>query len=779
MPPRRATGEDENPPDIATLLAQQLQNLLPEIVNQVTASVNANANNGNGNGANGGNGNNGCTYKSFMSCNPKEYDGKGGAVVLTRWIERMETVIDNSGCAENQKVRYVASSLVNKALTWWNTQVQARGREAANAMSWNDFKALLVEEFCPSNEMERLENEFWNHKMIGANHAGYTDRFHELAKLVPHLVTPESARIKRYMAGLAPEIQGMLKATQPATIQSAILKAGILTDEAVSNGTLTKGSKKRKSVDEPAKVGGSGRDVKKAKGGTKLCCGRLHRRVVCWPGHFARDCRSPAIPAAPVNAVDARPNQRACYECGDPNHLRNVCPKLNRESRQSGNQLALGWRRNDRGGGNQVRGRAYNASMNAAEAAKDSSVVTGTFSLNDHFATVLFDSGADFSFISTKFAPILNMKPSIANPGYVIEIADGKKVKVDRIIRGCKLELGSSLFTIDLIPLGHDTNSSYKRERVEESTKALKNAKVDEPKISDISVVREFVESPYRLAPSEMQESSEQLKELQDKGFIRPSHSPWGAPVLLVKKKDGSMHEGGSQVSSKINVGVVDKGEVIAKPLTSLTQKNQKYEWGEEQEASFQTLKNNLCDTPVLTLPDRVEDFVVYCDASNQGLGCVLMQRDKVNAYASRQLKIHEKNYTTHDLELGAVVFNVPIRYHPSKANVVADALSRKEHLKPRRVRAMAMTIQSGMKVLILEAQKEAFEQENLPSERLNGLEQQMEKRDDGSLYFFGRIWVPLVGDVEIGESSLIGPELVQETTDKVVYGVKRSSKRQ
>ncbi|GJT62195.1 hypothetical protein Tco_1005728 [Tanacetum coccineum] len=126
IPPRRATGEDENPPDIATLFAQQLQNLLPEIVNQVTASVNANANNGNGNGANGGN-------------------------------ERMKTVIDNSGCAENQKVRYVASSLVKKALTWWNTQVQARSREAENAMSWNDFKALLVEEFCPSNEMERLE----------------------------------------------------------------------------------------------------------------------------------------------------------------------------------------------------------------------------------------------------------------------------------------------------------------------------------------------------------------------------------------------------------------------------------------------------------------------------------------------------------------------------------------------------------------------------------------------------------------------------------------------
>ncbi|GJY40593.1 reverse transcriptase domain-containing protein, partial [Tanacetum coccineum] len=194
-----------------------------KIVNQVTANVNANANN-----------------------------------------EKMETVIDNSGCAENQKVKYVASSLVNKALTWWNTQVQARGREAVNAMSWNDFKALLVEEFCPSNEMERLETEFWNHKMIGANHARYTDRFHELAKLVPYLVTLESARIKRYMAGLAPEIRGML------TIQSSILKAEILTDEAVSNGMLTKSSEKRKSVDEPTMASGSGRDVKKEKGGTNF-----------------------------------------------------------------------------------------------------------------------------------------------------------------------------------------------------------------------------------------------------------------------------------------------------------------------------------------------------------------------------------------------------------------------------------------------------------------------------------------------------------------------------
>ncbi|GJT07677.1 putative reverse transcriptase domain-containing protein [Tanacetum coccineum] len=99
----------------------------------------------------------------------------------------------------------------------------------------------------------------------------------------------------------------------------------------------------------------------------------------------------------------------------------------------------------------------------------------------------------------------------------------------------------------------------------------------------------------------------------------------------------------------------------IAKSLTILTQKSKTYDWDEEHERTFQTLKDKLCNAPVLAQPDGPEDFVVYCDASCQGLGCVLMQRGKVIVYASQQLKIHEKNYTTHDLELGAVVFSLKI----------------------------------------------------------------------------------------------------------------------
>ncbi|GJZ35764.1 putative nucleotidyltransferase, ribonuclease H [Tanacetum coccineum] len=192
----------------------------------------------------------------------------------------------------------------------------------------------------------------------------------------------------------------------------------------------------------------------------------------------------------------------------------------------------------------------------------------------------------------------------------------------------------------------------------------------------------------------------------------------------------------------------------IAKPMTELTQKNHKFNWGEEKETAFQLLKQKLCVAPILALPEGSDDFVVYCDASIKGLGDVLMQRMKVIAYASRQLKVHEKNYTTHDLELGAVVFalkiwrrylygtkcvvftdhkslqhilnqkelnmrqrrwiellsdyDCEIRYHPGKANVVADALSRKERVKPLRVKALVMTISLDLLSRILEAQKEA-----------------------------------------------------------------------
>ncbi|GJT72959.1 putative reverse transcriptase domain-containing protein [Tanacetum coccineum] len=792
---------------------------------------------------------------------------------------------------------------------WWNTQVQARGRDAANAMAWNDFKALLTTEFCPSNEIEKLEG------------------------LVPTFGTPGRKRVTRYINGL------------PSQIQAAILTAGILTNEAVRSGTLAKAGEKRKERDEASKSKSVEKYEKKAKGGRGFVAAVPPRREngnFSKPSHMARDCRAPVRHAEPIRVVRPRNRQRSCYECGSLDHLRPKCPKWNRERNQPRNQLALEGNRNTRGNENRSRGRACN--VNAVDALQDPNVVTGMYSLNNLYATMLFNSGACFSFISTKFAPLLNVKPSISNPGYVIEVANGKKEEVDRIFCGCRLELGDSMFIIDLIPLGQgsfdvivgmdwlsnqkDVIVSYEKivripieggkalcvqgERNFGKTKTLMSTKANEPTLSDILIVRDFedvfpddlsglppqrqvefhidlipgatpvAKSPYRLAPSEMQELSEQLQELQDNGFIWPSHSPWEAPVLFVKKKDGSFrmcidyHElnkltiknryplpriddlfdqlQGARYFSKIDLrsgyhqlrvhdddisktafrtrygilslryaylvlqlhhavswelnervanvpdllrkeklyvkfskcefwlqdvhflghvvnhdGIhmdpskietvkswkapttpsevrlflglagyyrrfIENLSTIVKPLTSLTQKNQKYEWGENQEEAFQTLKDKLCNAPILSLPNKVEDFMVYCDASNQGLGCALMQRDKVIAYASRQLKSHEKSYTTHNLELGIVVFALKkelnmrqkrwlemfsdfeyeIKYDPVKANVVADALSRKERVKPRRVRVMAVTIQSRVKGLISAAQGEAFKVENV-----------------------------------------------------------------
>ncbi|GJR28400.1 putative reverse transcriptase domain-containing protein [Tanacetum coccineum] len=344
------------------------------------------------------------------------------------------------------------------------------------------------------------------------------------------------------------------------------------------------------------------------------------------------------------------------------------------------------------------------------------------------------------------------------------------------------------------IPLPNGEILEVQGEKPEKDLGSLACIKADKKKLDDIRVVRDFpkvfpddllglphvrevefridlipgaspvVRSPYRLAPSEMLELSNQLKELQEKGFIRPSHSPWGAPMLFVKKKDvermintedafrtrfmeslssqsciwltkaqevqflghvvnrDGIHVDPSKVESVKNwktpessteirsfLGLagyyrrfIENFSKIEKPLTLLTQKNKTYVWGNEQDEAFRILKEKLCNALVLALPDGPDDFVVYCDASKQGFGCMMMQRGKVIAYASRQLKKHEKNYTTHDLELDLNMrqrrwiellsdYECEIKYHPGKANVVADALSRKEKdLKPQlRVYAM------------------------------------------------------------------------------------------
>nr|GEW88862.1 hypothetical protein [Tanacetum cinerariifolium] len=438
-------------PDFSTIIAQQLQNLLPTMLAQVGNQ--GNVGNQNGKVVNENvqenirnvllNGNRiCCSYKEFLACDPKEYDGKRGDVGLTRWIEKIENVQETSGCSFDQKVKYTAGLFVGNALTWWNSQIRMLSRELT--------------------------------------------------------------------------ICRMVAALESKTIQKVVQISGALTDEAVRNGSIKK------------------------------------------------DCRGVPRNVNPRNARN--PTMRACYGCGSTDHVRSACPRLNRAQGPKGNQ----------------------------EARHDPNIVTGTFTLNDHVVTTLFDSNVDYSFVSTTFIPLLSIEPSKLGFRYEIEIASGQLVEIDKVIKSCKLENKGYIFDINLIPFGHesfdviigmDWLSNHKAKiichekvvriplpdgkllrelgkRPKEKVRLFVSAEASAKKQEEIVVVKDFpwvfsdglsgfspvqeikfrielipgavsiAKSPYRLAPSELEELSGQLKELQDKGFIRPSSLPWGAPFF-------------------------------------------------------------------------------------------------------------------------------------------------------------------------------------------------------------------------------------------------------
>ncbi|GJX07020.1 putative reverse transcriptase domain-containing protein [Tanacetum coccineum] len=408
---------------------------------------------------------------------------------------------------------------------------------------------------------------------------------------------------------------------------------------------------------------------------------------------------------------------------------------------------------------------------------------------------------------------------------YAVELADERVAETNVILRGCTFGLLGHPFDIDLMTvelgsfdviIGMDWMAKYHAvivcdEKIvlfPEDFPGLPPARQVEFQIDLVPGAAPVARAPYRLAPSK--ELATQLQELSDKGFIRPSSSPWGAPVLFVKKKDGYFQMcidyrelNKLTVKNRYQLLRINdlfdqmQGSSVYSKIDLRSSYHQikhcsEHAMGEKEETTFQTLKQKLCSAPILALPEGSEKFVVYCDASHKGLGAVLMQREKVIAYVSRQLKIHEKNYTTHDLELGAVVFalkmwrhylygtkcfvftdhkslqhildqkelnmrqrrwlellsdyDCEIRYHPRKANVVTDALRRKEIIKPLRVRALVMTIRLNLPVQILNAQAEARKEENFKTEDLCSMIRKLEPRSDETLCLKNRSWIPCFG---------------------------------
>nr|GEU70771.1 putative reverse transcriptase domain-containing protein [Tanacetum cinerariifolium] len=301
--------------------------------------------------------------------------------------------------------------------------------------------------------------------------------------------------------------------------------------------------------------------------------------------------------------------------------------------------------------------------------------------------------------------------------------------------------------------------------------------------------------SPYRLAPTEMQELANQLKELQDKDYRELNKLTIKNRYPLLRIDDQFDQLQGSQIFSKIDLRsgyhqlrvreedipktafrkrpYLDKFVIVfiddiliyskSKEEHEIhLKKNKKFEWGDEQENAFQTLKDMLCDAPILALSKGADDFVVYCDALNQELGAVVFalkmwrhylygtksviyinHKSLQHIFDQKELNMRQRRW----IELFSD-YDCEIRYHPGKANVVADALSGKERAKPRRVRAMSMTIHSSIKAKILEAQSEASKNSSTLTKMLKGLDKQLERKEDGGLYLVERILVPVYGNL-------------------------------
>nr|GEY01930.1 putative reverse transcriptase domain-containing protein [Tanacetum cinerariifolium]GEY05620.1 putative reverse transcriptase domain-containing protein [Tanacetum cinerariifolium] len=564
--------------------------------------------------------------------------------------------------------------------------------------------------------------------MVEAGHAAYTNRFHELARLVPHLVTPKSRKIKRYVYGLTPQICGMVAATEPKTMQKAVQISGALIDEAIRNGSIKK-VKKRGNIGEPIKDKNGRDDNKRTKTGNAFATttnpvGRENEGA--WPKSATCVPRN----VKPVN--DKNPLVRACYECGSIDHVMSSYPRWNRAQGPGGNQ----------------------------EARQDSNIVTGTFTLNEHFATTLFDSGVDYSFVSTTFIPLLGIETNELGFRYEIKIASGQRVDIDKVINGCRLEIEGHVFDIDLIPFGHGIFDSIRRKSKRES-ETLTSAKASDKNLEEIVMVRDFPEFFYKI---DLRSRYDQLRVHEDdipKAEFRTRYGHFEFTVIPF----GPTNTPAEHVENLLVLGLLKREKMYAK--------FSKYEfWLKEVQFLWHVINGNRIHVDpskieavknwkaprtstefrlflglagyyrrfiknfskiakslnILTqksFPNGPKDFVEYCDASWIGLGYVLMQRGRKS--------------------------------------------------KPKRVRAMNMILQSCIKDKILAAQKEVVDE---IARLQKGLDEMIEQRSDGTLYYLDQIWVPLKGDVLVAWNEKDITEYVNKclTCLKVKTGHQRPS---
>ncbi|GJY72513.1 putative reverse transcriptase domain-containing protein, partial [Tanacetum coccineum] len=591
-------------------------------------------------------------------------------------------------------------------------------------------------------EIKKLEIELWNLKVKGNDVPTYTERFQELTLICTKFVANETEKVDKYISGLPDNIYGNVKSSRPKTLDETIELANDLMDQKLCTYAERQTDNKRKVDDSSrnnhdhqqqpfkrqnvAKVYNMGSGEKKPYGGS------LPKYTKCYFHHNARDCRG----TGNTNVANAQRNNRAVpkgngyFECGAPGHFKRDCPKL--KNKDGGNGNTQGW--------------VYavgNAEKNGnASRNPDSNVIPGMFPLNNHYASILFDTGVDRSFISTAFSSLFDIASTLLENSYDVELADGKIVGIDTIIRGCTLNFLNHPFNIDLmpvelgsfdviigmdwlrrchvviicderlvrIPYGNETLIFCADERCQIFLAQI-SAKKEEDKsggkqLKDVLIVRDFPEvfpedllglpparpvefqidlipgaapvarAPYRLAPSKMKELSEQLQELSDKGFIRPSSSPWGA----LDKKEHEEH-------LKAILELLKKEKLYAK-----------FSKCEFWIPKVQFLGHIIDSRGIHVDPAKIESIKDWTSPKtpteiSQFLGLAGYYRRFIEGFlkiAKSMSKLIERRW----LELLSN-YDCDIRYHPGKANVVADALSHKEQIEPLRMEADDQAIQT------------------------------------------------------------------------------------
>ncbi|GJS33943.1 putative reverse transcriptase domain-containing protein [Tanacetum coccineum] len=593
-----------------------------------------------------------CTYLDFMKYKPLYFKGTEGVVELTQWFERMETVFRISNCSVENQIKFSTCTLLGSALTWWNSHVKTVGHDVAYAMTWTNLKKKMTDKYCPRGEVKKLEGEMWNLKVKG------TDVSENKRKQDDN---QQQQQNKRQNTG---------------------------------------------------RVYAAGSGEKKPYRGSKPLCSKCnyHHDGQCAPkchkcnrvGHLARDCRSTANANTANNQRGTGAGQKpTCYECGAQGHFKRECPNLKNNNR--GNQ--------SRNGNALVKVYA----VGRGRTNPDSNVITGTFLLNNLYASVLFDTGADRSFMSTAFSSQINITPSTLDHYYDVELADGRIIRLNAIIRGCTLNFLNHPFNIDLMPIelgsfnviigmnwlakyqvvivytekivripwGNETLNVRKdgsdrgnetRLNIISCTKTQKymlkgcpiflahvttketEDKSEKKRLEDVPIVQDFPEvfpeelsglpptpqvefqidlipgaAPHLKAILELLKKEELYAKFSKCEFWIPkvyflghvinSQGIHVDPAKINSIKDWASPKTPTEILQFLGLagyyqGFIEGFSKITKSMTKLTRKGVKFDWGDKAEAAFQLIK------------------------------------EKVIAYASRQLKVHVKNYTTHDLEL-------------------------------------------------------------------------------------------------------------------------------